>query len=170
MATGSSPKHEAGRDPGRRTPPTTPQEALARAQQHARRAAAEALEALHALIDATTLAASGEAAENSVLAPAAKLLEGLVADLQPSSSGSDGLLSSFAEALDAEIGRWEKRSQRDPDARAVLRAFLGVRELLWEMGVRTHPERGAPQPPPKAPTDRPRPARAARVQRVRVEG
>jgi len=167
VATGTSPKDQASTDAGRRTAPATLQEALARAQQHARRAVAEALEALHALIDAATLAASGEAAENSVLAPAAKLLEGLVADLQPGPPGSDSLLSSFAEALDAEIGRWEKRSQKDPDARAVLRAFLGVRELLWEMGVRTHQERGARQQPAAASTDRPRPAR---VQRVRVEG
>jgi hypothetical protein len=122
------------------------------------------------LIDAATLAASGEAAENSVLAPAAKLLEGLVADLQPGTPGSDSLLSSFADALDAEIGRWEKRSRKDPDARVVLRAFLGVRELLWEMGVRTHPEPGARQHPPAASTERPRPAQPARVQRVRVEG
>ncbi|MCH7709635.1 MAG: hypothetical protein IH884_14195, partial [Myxococcales bacterium] len=87
MATGTSPKDQASTDAGRRTAPATLQEALARAQQHARRAVAEALEALHALIDAATLAASGEAAENSVLAPAAKLLEGLFADLQPGPPG-----------------------------------------------------------------------------------
>ena len=99
-----------------------------------------------------------------------KLLEGLVADLQPGTPGSDSLLSSFAEALDAEIDRWEKRSQKDPTARAVLRAFLGVRELLWEMGVRTHQERGRRQQPTAASTDGRQRARPARVQRVRVEG
>ena len=40
------------------------------------------------------------------------------------------------DALDAEIARWETKARQDADARAVLRAFLGVRELLWELGMR----------------------------------
>ena len=67
-----------------------------------------------------------------------------------------------------EIERWEARSARDPDARAVLRAFLGLRELLWELGLRSdakaEPESGNRRDSP------PRPARKARrVQRFDVE-
>ena len=50
--------------------------------------------------------------------------------------GPEPLLASIAEALDIEIARWEKRARDDLDARAVLRAFLGLREILWEFGVR----------------------------------
>ena len=39
-------------------------------------------------------------------------------------------------ALQVEIDRWEKRSAEDDSARPVLRAFLGLRELLWELGIR----------------------------------
>jgi hypothetical protein len=167
----TEPDHERN---GTRIPPATAREALSRAQEHARRAAAETLETVHLLIDAAMLASTGDAAIDSTLAPAARLLEGLVSDLEPNGSGADGLLTSVAEALDAEIDRWEKRSQEDPEARAVLRAFLGVRELLWEMGVRTRKERGEPSPGPTqsyAPSrDASQPARPARVQRIRVEG
>jgi hypothetical protein len=44
--------------------------------------------------------------------------------------------AEIAEALDAEIARWEERAKHDADARSVLRAFLGLREVLWELGVR----------------------------------
>jgi len=75
---------------------------------------------------------------------------------------------SDAVALDAEIARWEKRAAADGDARAVLRAFLGLRELLWEVGVRPRPEPAAPPAARgrKAGPDRPQ----GRVQRVHVEG
>jgi hypothetical protein len=46
------------------------------------------------------------------------------------------LLDSIADALDAEIVRWEQLAADDLEARSVLRAFLGLRELLWEFGVR----------------------------------
>lgn len=141
--------------------PETVEEALARARRHGRAAVAEALAATHALLDAASLATSGRPSEaQRFLAPLAKALQdlsrSLAGDADPRAAS---LLTALADALDAEIGRWEARADAgDPDARAVLRTFLGVRELLWELGVRRPP-------------DRPRPTRArARVQRVRVEG
>jgi hypothetical protein len=87
------------------------------------------------------------------------------------------LLSALAEALDAEIARWEARARDDAEARAVLRAFLGVRELLWELGLRRRDSAPAgPEAERRAPTSgaasrSPRPVRRrARVQRVPVEG
>ena len=86
------------------------------------------------------------------------------------------LVQAIIEALDAEIARWEARSRDDADARAVLRAFLGLREILWEFGMRPA---DAERPPPSGPSPESRPGRGrpgarnparARVQRVRVQG
>jgi hypothetical protein len=52
-------------------------------------------------------------------------------------------MDEVAAALDAEIARWEASSRDDPEARAVLRAFLGVREILWEVGLRPLTRDGA---------------------------
>ena len=60
--------------------PPSAAEALARARQHARRAASEAVAAVHALLDAAALATSGSPSEaNRLLAPLAQLLESLAA-------------------------------------------------------------------------------------------
>jgi glutathione S-transferase len=152
---------------GRRRPRGDATEALARARRHGRAAAAEALAAIEALLDAGALVSAGEpAAAHPLLAPLAQLLAHLKGRLE-GAAGADGesVLAAVAEALDAEIARWEERAHQDPEARAVLRAFLGVRELLWEFGVRRPDEPGAPR-------DERRPAkrRSARVQRVRVQG
>lgn len=85
------------------------------------------------------------------------------------------LADPLATAIDAEIGRWEKRSKTDPDARPVLRAFLGLREVLWELGMRedaktdsTTDKAKNPQPDRQSdPTHRPQ---RNRVQRFDVEG
>jgi hypothetical protein len=65
-------------------------------------------------------------------------LEELIAEIRE--NGSFVLPAVFAEplaeALELEIKRWELRSSTDADARVVLRAFLGLRELLWELGMR----------------------------------
>jgi hypothetical protein len=152
--------------------PCSAEEALASAASHARAALAETLAALRALLDAAALATSGEPAEaRRVLGPLARTLEGLAADLDGAGRDrSSSILVAIAEALDAEIERWELRAREDADARAVLRAFLGLRELLWEFGVR-RPESSAPRRPGD-PGSRPAAARRARprVQRVRVEG
>ena len=157
----------------------TAAEALERARAHARSAAGEALASLHALLDAASLAASGRPSEfHGLLGPLAKLLEGLAERL-----GHDGepvgapILEAITEALDAEIARWEDRALEDPEARAVLRAFLGLREVLWEFGVRRGGQNGGDrgdeaEPSAAGPrTRRPvRHSRPPRVQRVPVEG
>jgi len=154
-------------------------EALARARQHARSAASEAVSAVHALLDAAALATSGLPSDASrLLAPLAQLLESLALGLAPDSDAvSAPLLTALAEALDAEIARWEARARDDAEARAVLRAFLGVRELLWELGLRRR-ERAQEEPgaapgssgPVEGP-HAPRPVRRRpRVQRIPVQG
>jgi len=158
-----------------RTPPSTPAEALSEARAHALRALAEAVAALRALLDAASLAASRESAAASRLAPLADALAGLSAWLSPEGgSDADALLRAFAEGLDAEIARWEARSREEPEARAVLRAFLAVREVLWELGARFAPARGeaaGSEPDATAPERPPRRRRSRRrVTRVAVEG
>ncbi len=155
--------------PGEAAPAESAARALARAGSHARAALAEALRALEALLDAVSLATSGEAAQTRrLLGPLARTLEGLAGDLDGSSE-SRPLLAAVAEALDAEISRWELRARDDADARAVLRAFLGLRELLWEFGVRP-PESADATGPGARPRRRPARRARPRVQRVRVEG
>jgi len=98
-----------------------------------------------ALLDAAALASTGgEATAHPGLTRAAGLLDALAARLE-GGAGPGGLSGALAEALDVEIRRWETRARSDPDARAVYRAFLGVRELLWELGVRGAGP-GAPAP------------------------
>lgn len=137
-------------------------EALGRARLHACRAAAEAAAALEALLDAASLAAGGREARRGGLAPLARLLEALRTGLETQApSDAAPLLDALQDALDEEIARWEARSREEPEARAVVRAFLAVRELLFELGV--HRGRTGPRPGTSAPS---RPG----VQRVPVEG
>jgi len=184
MATGQGPRKRPGanepRDPyaheGGGTRADGVSEALARARRHGRAAASEGLAMLQALIDATALVAGGRPSEASrVFGPIAKLLEGLADDFaRGTAGGSSELLATFAAAIDAEIVHWEQRARDDTDARTVLRAFLGLREVLWEFGIRQEAA-----PAESAPTKR-RPVstrarssaagRAPRVQRVPVQG
>jgi len=154
-------------------------EALARARGHARAAASEAVSAAHALLDAAALATSGLPSDASrLLAPLAQLLESVAQGLAPDSDAmSAPLLAALVDALDAEIARWEARAGDDAEARAVLRAFLGVRELLWELGLRRR-ERAQEAPAGAAGSEDPvqgaRAPRAVRrrprIQRVPVQG
>ncbi len=146
--------------PRREAPPATLEEALARAREHGRLALAETLTAIQALLDAAALARSGRPLRaHHQLAPLARVIERLASDLaQRGGDSPEPLLASIAEALDIEIARWEKRAGDDSDARAVLRAFLGLREILWEFGVRPGPQ-----------STRQRPA-GPRIQRVPVQG
>jgi hypothetical protein len=149
-------------------PPASTAEALARAREHGRAAAAELLGMVRSLLDAAALATSGHASDaHRALSPLARLLDGLAAELaRDPGRGPAPVLEAIADALDAEIARWEARAQDDPEARAVLRAFLGVRELLWEFGVRRSGERER-----RAPARARAPRRGgSRVKRVRVEG
>jgi hypothetical protein len=160
---------DADAAPGASTPAETAGQAFARAGGHARAALAESLRAVEALLDAASLATSGAPAQTRRLfGPLARTLDDLAGELDASSKDARPLLAAVADALDAEIARWELRAREDADARAVLRAFLGLRELLWEFGVR-RPEDAAGAVPGARPR---RPARRARprVQRVRVEG
>jgi hypothetical protein len=76
-------------------------EALARARQHGRAAAAEALAMVRALIDAASLAASGRPSEASrLLGPLAKLLEALGNELgHDAGDGSSQILDSITTTL-----------------------------------------------------------------------
>ena len=132
---------------------------------------------VRALLDASSLAMSGESsASNTVLGPIARILEGLRAEFDESATTGEAaaLLRSIAEALDAEIARWETRSESDPEARAVWRAFLGLRELLWEFGIRRESDEdgsGATSKPAARKKGRSTSTRRKqpRVQRVTVE-
>ena len=152
--------------------PASVEQALARAQAHARTAAAEGLAAARALLDAAALATRGSSADtHPVLGPIASLLEGLESQLaRRGAIASSRLLEALADALDGEIARWEERAREETEARAVLRAFLGLREVLWELGVR----RGAQGGPSRRAAGRPRAAgvrgrRASRVEHIPVQ-
>ncbi len=161
-----------------RTPPSSASEALAEARAHAQRAASESAAALRALLDAATLAAQGELAMAGRLAPLAEALDQLASWLHPDGDeGGDAVLRALADGLDAEIARWEAKSREDPEARSVLRAFLAVREVLFEMSTRfATPREEAPAPSGAVDTEErsPRPQRVRRarrrVERVAVEG
>jgi hypothetical protein len=156
------------------TPPETAAEALAEARLHARRAAAELAVALRALVDAAALAADGGIASEGRLAPVAQALETAARWLDPERGGSGdaaAVLRALAEGLETEIERWEARSREDSEARSVLRAFLAVREVLWEMETRfaAAPVAERDEAPPEAPRARGKRSKR-RVQRVAVEG
>jgi hypothetical protein len=120
---------------------------------------------VRSLLDAAALFTSGVPAEaHAALSGAAAWLDALARGASPESSDAT-LAHALAGALDAEIERWEARAVQDPDARAVLRAFLGVRELLWELGVRPSPRPSAAAGAPHAGQ-----TRRKRVERVRVQG
>jgi hypothetical protein len=148
-------------------------EALERARLHGSAAAAESLAMLRALLDAAALASAGTPSEASRLfGPLARLLDELAAQLGGGAQLPSSVLAAIAQALDVEIARWEQRALADADARAVLRAFLGLREVLWEFGVRTGGKASNTdsEPPTSGRTRRPGARPRRRVQRVRVEG
>lgn len=158
--------------------------ALARARGHARAALGEAALAARALLDALSLAASGVPSDASrVLSFAAAALDDAARGLGRETEGDTSLLGAVAEALDAEIRRWETRASVDRDARSVLRAYLGLREILWELGLRAPDANARNDGSPRDATEA-RPASAARpatarpspirrgpsLQRVHIDG
>jgi hypothetical protein len=168
-----SPQRRDGDDP--RPAPETVQDALERAARHGRRAASEALLAARALLDALSLGLHGAGAdERRFLGLAARTLDDL-SDALAGGGARPGLLAAVAEALDVEIARWEARARHDADARAVLRAYLGLREILWELGVRPGDATAGAREPGEAgraasgPGPRRRGRGRGRVQRVPVE-
>ena len=159
------PRHTQSPD----APPSDAREALAVAARHARAAAAEAARAARALLDAAALLSAGVPAEGHAgLRGAARWLEALASGVAPEAAADASLVDALSAALDAEIARWEERAAQDPDARAVLRAFLGVRELLWELGVR--PAQTSPASRRAQPAAERRAPQRRRVERVRVQG
>jgi hypothetical protein len=159
----------------RGAPERSIEEALARARRHASTAVAEALEAGRALLDAASLATSGaRAAEHPIFGRADAWIRDASGGLAASGGLPSDLAATLADALDTEIARWEQRAHDDGDARAVLRAFLGLREMLWEIGVRPSARGGRATPPPRREPLRDaaeeRRPRARRVERVSVQG
>jgi hypothetical protein len=134
--------------------------------------------ALQSLLDALALALSGRAAErDAILGPLSSGLEELRGLIAPEdSSFGSSLLGALFDALDEEIARWEVRSREDPNARSVLRAFLGVREILWEISSRGEEPTGPAKPgrtgarKTRRSTGTGRSGRGNRVRRVPVEG
>jgi hypothetical protein len=166
-------------------PPRTLEEALERARRHGLAALAESASAARALVDAAALAATGAPSDaNGRLAVATGWLDAAAEHARAGAGRPLGpWLDAVSDALDDEIERWEEKSRVDPEARAVLRAFLGVREILWEFGLRARDAAGASptaddlRAPRTAPVETararsPRTARrgAAGLQRVPVEG
>lgn len=131
-----------------RVAPESVEAALALAARHGRNALAEALLAGHALLDAASLALTGHPAvqardlesTSDAVRALARIITGMdaLAERLRSDEASETrrLIDALLAALDSEIKRWEREARDDADARAVLRAFLGLRELLWELGLR----------------------------------
>lgn len=117
--------------------PESVEEALARARRHGRAAASEGLAALQALLEAGALSA-GRAVDEGSLATLRDTLARVRRWLDPE-GGRDAasVLDGVSQALDEEIQRWEEKSKDEPDARTILRAFLAVREVVWEFTSRT---------------------------------
>lgn len=148
------------------------EEALQKARAHLRLAALEGLEAARALLQAAMHAGSGaDTSGDSWAGNLQHSLEDLIAGLRENASFilPAALAEPLAAALGAEIERWEQRSQTDPDARLVLRAFLGLRELLWELGMRHEPEPTSDGPAPNFGSRGPARPRRDRVQRFDIE-
>ena len=141
--------------------PESVEEALARARAHGRSAAAESVAALSALLDAGALATGGLGDEGA-LATLRETLDRVRRWLDPEGGrDADSVLEGVRAALDEEVERWEEKSREDPDARAILRAFLAVREVIWEFSERSRPKPDAPESA-RPPRSQPR--------RVPVEG
>ncbi len=158
----------------------TASQALERARGHARRALGEALAAAHALLDAAAIGWTGRPSEaHAALRGIADLLAEHSARLREGAGGVPApMMNAIVEALDEEIARWQRRAASDPNARAVLRTFLGLREILWEFGLRgdTARDSSATPPPRRKPIQTRRrkpgsgPRRPGRVHRVDVQG
>ncbi|MEE3326049.1 MAG: hypothetical protein VX252_01805 [Myxococcota bacterium] len=157
------------------------EEALAQSRKHARMALSEVLRSISYLIDAAALGLG--AGQNPILDSGWTSLVGAIdetarklAGVQIHSTQEDRVAEILA-ALELEISRWEDRAHRDTHAQAVLLAFTGLREMIWEI-------RGAPGSPPREagplkadsrsrtrkPTQNPRSKRIAPTPSARVPG
>ncbi len=165
--------------PPAQPPPTSVPEALERARTHARSAGIEMLTALRALLDAAALGWTGRPSDaHAALRAIAHNLDEGIALLDDDGIGiSAPAMNAVLRALDVEIARWEERSTEDSEARAVLRTFLGLREILWEFGLRkgdVSAARAATGAASRSPAQDRKEAAVAptprRVERVEVQG
>ena len=145
--------------------------ALDRARRHGRNAARESAAALRAITEVAALAATGEpTSARRLRGQLWRALEDLGGAVGRATDRS-GLLDGVVGAIDAEIARWEARSQREPEARAVLRTFFALREVLWELGVTRRS--GGPSDATQQPASGDgsgATVRQRRIERIRVEG
>jgi len=162
-------------------------QAIERARGHLDAALRESLEASRALVEAASAAGGmGESAAGGFADEIKSALDNWIARVEDGGALSipKAVIEPLERALQAEIARWEKRSATDETARPVLRAFLGLRELLWEMGMRGDAEdrdatRGDPDrrgaqneaasPTHAEPSDSTPPRPGPRVQRFNLE-
>ena len=114
-------------------------EAVGRAREHLRRATLEGLEAATALLEAASSVSGTGPATEGISADLLRGIERILHGLRSNGRFAfpEAVTGPLEEALAREIARWEIRSKSDQAARPVLRAFLGLRELLWALGMRT---------------------------------
>lgn len=150
--------------------------AIARARVHFGNATREALAAVIAVLEAGGRVSGLDPEQTERLAASfARRFEAQIERLKDGALLPEAILVPLEEALAREITRWEERSKHDPDARAVLRAFLGLRELLWELGLRGETKEGSEREQTDERTrrsTRPKPAASTgreRLQRFEVE-
>lgn len=161
--------------------------ALERTVHHAQLALSEGVASARALLDAASIGISGgPAGDHPRLSDLAWTLDRIAAALSGEAPTlRAAALSALLAAIDGEVLRWEIRSRSDEDARAVLRAFLGLREILWEMGMRRSESEAEPESVKRPARRRPKRANAgrsnpspqgaggkgpARVQRIKIQG
>ncbi len=146
-------------------------QSIGRAHQHTQRALSEAVSAARALLDVASLSIGGTpAASYPPLKEIAQAFDQLAASLAgDADAAGSGPLRAVLEALEVQIATWEERSREDADARAVLRAFLGLREILWQLGLRPSPDPKARQRETRESPPRSKAGRS-RVQRVDIQG
>jgi hypothetical protein len=114
------------------------QEAIARAQTHLRNATREGLEATRALLEAALHAGgANESDQAPSCADLKRALDHWIDSLEQDRLFAlpKALAEPLCRALDAEIVRWQKRSESDRAAAPVLQAFLTLRELIWESSM-----------------------------------
>mgnify|MGYP005838151535 CR=1 FL=1 len=170
---------------GMRTMADELDETVARAREHLLSAWTEGVEAARSLFEAAGIATerteptAGSATRSSAppeTDPLRAGLDDLVGALRRAGllQPPPAMMQSLSEALEHEVRRWETRSRTDPEARLVLRAFLVLRELSWELakGHRTPEEGGEAAPrtdaaarPTAGEPASPRPAARQRAQR-----
>jgi len=114
------------------------------------------------LLDALSILLANEpvarhADQNSPIGYLAQSIERWAGSLrtpEPRLSSPD--FPAVVRAVDAEIERWASRASNDPDARTVLHAFLGMREILWELDAAPESQKV------RQPTRSARPSRSSR--------